>query len=455
MENQELIDLTEIIDKLYKSFQKLWKICLCIIMLCIILMELKVLVFYHPTYTSSMTIIASDKESNILVTSDDTEEMNKAFQRAIMSSSMQKVIQEDLGLTYLPASLNVSLIPDTNFLVVSSTASSKEDAYQVVKSIEANYGQITKLMNDAHLIIIDEPKIAEYPDTSPQYLNQGIKGCMVGLMISCFLIIAYGLSRRTVFKEEHIKKKFHLKCLGNIPLITIKKRSYQFQEQLLVTNQRIPSSFKESFRTITMAIQRKKDHQIIMVTSTLPNEGKSTISSNIALSLANDKKKVLLIDFDLRNPSLHRIFKNIHLKYQLENYLDHYCSLKDIINKSEIHDQLDFIIGTKSYDNSIEILSRDMIEEMLTKLRKQYDYIIIDVPPVEMMQDALEVAKYCDSIILTIKQDYAKTYEIVDALDELYSINGHIMGCILNGVQKSIFDEDAKGYGYGYGYGKS
>lgn len=454
MDNQELIDLTEIIDKLYKSLKKLWKICICLIVACIVMMEMKVFISYHPTYTSSMTMIASDKESNILVTSDDTEEMNKAFQRALMSSSMQKVIQEDLGLTYLPASLNVSLIPNTNFLVVSSTASSKEDAYNVVKSIESNYGQITKLMNDAHLIIIDEPVLANHPDSSPQYMKQGIKGCITGIMLSCLLVLAYGLSRRTIFKEEHIKKKFHLKCLGNIPLITMKKRSYQYQEQLLITNQRIPSSFKESFRTTTMAIKRKTN-QIIMITSTLPNEGKSTISSNIALSLANDQKKVLLIDFDLRNPSLYRIFKNIHIKYELDDYLKHYCSLKDIINTSHIHDQLDLIIGTKSYDNSIEILSREVIENMLAKLRKDYDYIIIDVPPVEMMQDALEVAKYCDSIILTVKQDYAKTYEIMDTLDELYSINGHIMGCILNGVQKSIFDEDARGYGYGYGYGKS
>ena len=93
--------------------------------------------------------------------------------------------------------------------------------------------------------------------------------------------------------------------------------------------------------------------------------------------------------------------------------------------------------------------------ELIEELRKRYDYIIVDVPPILLMQDALSVAKYCDSTILVIKQDFAKIYEIMDALDELYEIDGNIMGCVLNSVKKSIFDEDSKGYGYGYGYGRT
>lgn len=455
MEEKDLIDLTDIFDRLFKATQRLWKICLVIIVLCLCFFEVKTFLTYHATYTSSMSIIVSSQQKDILVSSEATEDTNKAFQKAILSSSMQKIIAKDLGVSSLPASLNVNLISETNFLTISATSSNPKSAYDVIKSIEKNYGQVTKLMNDANIILIEEAKEAISPDTYPQYLKQAIYGIVVGILISFLIIIVNTLLRKTLSKESYIKEKLHLKRLGNIPEITNKKSSYQYCKQLLVTNKKIPSYFKESFRTLTLSILRKKDSQVFMITSTLPNEGKSTISSNAALMLALEGKKVVLLDFDLRNPSLYKIFKLDHPKEQIGDYLDGKCSLNDIITNSEVHPQLDLILGSKSYDHSIELLSRKKIESFLEELKRLYDYVIIDVPPVLLMQDALSVAKYSDSTILVIKQDYAKMYEIIDALDELYEINGNIMGCVLNSVKKSIFDEDTRGYGYGYGYGKT
>lgn len=455
MEENELIDLTDIFDRLYKAVKKFWKLCLCVIVLCVAFFELKTLFTYNATYTSSMTVIVSQKYNDILVSNEATEETNKAFQNALMSSTMQKVIMQDLGLDFVPASISTSLVPDTNFLVVMATSSDAKASYDVVKSIESNYGQVTKLMNDANIIIIEEPKESSSPDTTPQYIKQAIYGVIIGSVISFLLILVYAISRRTISREAHIKEKLHLKRLGNIPEISIKKSSYQYRKQLLVTNKRIPSFFKDSFRTLTLAIQRKKGSQVYMITSTLPNEGKSTISSNTALMLALEGRKVILLDFDLRNPSLYKIFKLENPKEQIGDYLDDNCSLDDIITNSEVNENLDIILGSTSYDNSIELLKRIKMGELIEELRKRYDYIIVDVPPILLMQDALSVAKYCDSTILVIKQDFAKIYEIMDALDELYEIDGNIMGCVLNSVKKSIFDEDSKGYGYGYGYGRT
>lgn len=223
MEDNELIDLTEILDRIFKSVKKLWKLCALIIVVCVTLIETKTFISYHPTYTSSMTVIVSKKDNDILVYSDESGEMNQAFQRALMSSSMQTIIKNDLNISYVPASLNVTIVPDTNFLLVSATSSNPEDAFNVIKSIEANYGQLTKLMNDANMILIDEAKLPVTPNMAPQYTTQAIKGVVVGILISIMIIGLYTLSRRTISKEEHIKNKLHLKCLGNIPEITVKK----------------------------------------------------------------------------------------------------------------------------------------------------------------------------------------------------------------------------------------
>ena len=451
MEERELIDLTDIFDRLFKSLKKLWKICIICIIVCIGVFELKTLLTYHPTYTSSMTVVMASQE-DILVTDDNTEQTMSSFQNALTSSAMQNVICEDLGLSYIPASLNVSLVPNTNFLVISSTSSQSEDAYNVVNSISNHYGQLTKLMNDADMIIIEKPKKAITPDVTPSYLTEGIKGAIIGIFICIVLICLHSLTKRTLYKEEHIQKKLHLKCLTSIPFISIKKSSYQHKSELFVTNPRIPASFKNSFHSLTMAIQREKNKKVFMITSTLPNEGKSTISLNTALMLSKEGKKVVLLDLDLRNPSLYRLLNDKEIPYQIGEYLDGKASLKDII----IHDQdmnIDMILGTQSFENSISMLSGHYLSALIKELKQLYDYVIIDVPPLLIMQDALIVAKYSDSTLIVIKQDYAKTYEIMDAIDELYEIDRHIIGCVFNCVEKSIFDKMSSSYGYGYGYG--
>lgn len=453
MEDNELIDLTDLFDRLYKAAIKYWKIWTIIIVAFVLIFEAKAIYFHNDTYTSSMTVIVSSRDNNILVYNDTDEDVNLSFQRALNSSTMNSIICEDLKVSNLPAVISASHITDTNFMVISATASNPEDAYNVIRSVVRNYGQITKLMSNANMIIIDEPMLATHPDTTPSYLKEGIKGCLLGLGIGFVLIFIYAFTRRTITKEEHVKKRLNLKAIGNIPEVASQKRSNRYKHQLLITNPRIPSSYKEAFRSLAMTIQRSEGKQVFMVTSTLPNEGKSTVSSNLALMLASLNKKVALIDLDLRNPSLMKTFNIESIEDVNGSMMTGEFLTNHMVCRYE--QNLDLIIGVKRYEESIELLSRHQLRTLIDALRKRYDYIILDVPPVIMMQDALIVARQADASIMVVKQDYAKTYEILDALDELYEIDGHIMGCVLNIVQRSVFDEDAKGYGYGYGYGKS
>lgn len=453
MKNNDLIDITEYFDRFYKAFKKFWKIALLFCILCMSVGIVKSMLTYNKTYTSSMTVIVSSSEKNILVTSESTEETNLAFQKALMSQSMQKIIQNDLKVDVVPATLNVSLVLNTNFMKITSTSNNPEDAYNVIQSVSKNYGQLTKLMNDANMIIVEEPVLAKNPDIVPDYVSIGIKGLIFGAILSCIFILGYGATRRTIIKEEHIKDKLHLKSFGTVPYISFTRKHMQ-GKQLLITNPLVPVSYKEAYRSLTLKIERTKNLKTLMVTSSLPNEGKSTVSSNIAIRLAQKGKKVVLVDFDLRNPSLYATFRIENTKDHIGNYLDGNTLLEDIICQSEQHENLDLIIGFKSYNNSIEMLSRDITKKLVKELQEKYDYVILDVPPLLIMQDTLNVAKYADSTLLVIRQDYAKVYEIAEAIDELYAVNRNILGCVLNGQDDSIFDEDAKGYGYGYRYGK-
>ncbi|MGN1344864.1 MAG: polysaccharide biosynthesis tyrosine autokinase [Traorella sp.] len=455
MEQRDLIDLTEYFDRIYKAIKKLWKICLAFILLFAFLNVVKSLFTYHPTYTSTMSVIVSEQGKNILVTSDDANETNLAFQKALTSNSMYKIIQSDLNMSYVPATLSITLVNNTNFMNISATSSNPEDAYRVIQSVASNYAQLTTLMNDAKMIIIEDAQLPTSPNSRLNYFQLLIKGALMGVGLSLVIVLGYALSRRTIIKEEHIKDKLHLKSFGCIPNIKNKKRSYMQEKQLLVDNVRIPWSYKESYRSIALKLERITNMKVLMVTSTLPNEGKSTVSSNIALTLAQKGKRIVLVDFDLRNPSLYNTYRIENTKDNIGNYLDGTCmDIEDIICPSEKDERLDLILGFNRYSNSIEMLSRNTTKKLIDELKERYDYVILDVPPLFEMHDALQVAKYADKTLLVIRQDVARVYEIVEALDEFYEVSRNICGCVLNAQDKSLFDADARGYGYGYTYGK-
>ena len=141
-----------------------------------------------------MTVVVSEQDTNILVTTDATEETNLAFQKVLTSSSMYKIIQNDLKMSYVPATLSVQLVNNTNFMIITSTSDNAENAYRVIVSVAENYGQLTKLMNDANMIIVEEPQLPTAPLSTPDYLSLFIKGGVIGLMLSLMIVFKRFLS---------------------------------------------------------------------------------------------------------------------------------------------------------------------------------------------------------------------------------------------------------------------
>ena len=171
MEDKDLIDLTEYFDRLYKGLLKLYKIALALIVLMALLNVTKTMLTYRPMYKSTMTVVVSEQDKNILVTTEATEKTNLAFQKVLTSSSMYKIIQQDLQMSYVPATLSVQLVNNTNFMIISSISNKAEDAYRVLISVASNYGQLTKLMNDAKMIVVEEPQLPTNPISTPNYVS--------------------------------------------------------------------------------------------------------------------------------------------------------------------------------------------------------------------------------------------------------------------------------------------
>lgn len=237
--------------------------------------------------------------------------------------------------------------------------------------------------------------------------------------------------------------------------------SYNMPCQLLIDSNldpglkfRIEESYK-SIRTNIMLSIIKNGCKTIVVSSSNANEGKTTTSINLAISLAQADQRVLLIDGDLRKPKVHHYF-SIPNAPGLTNYLSDAvnskasaCDLFETVHPTEIAN-LSIITSGSIPPNPAEILGSEPMADFLKEISKHFDYIIIDTPPVNVVSDALPVIRESDGVIIVVKSNSSTHPELQKTLDALKFINANILGFVVNFV-----DNKSKKYGrYNYGYNK-
>lgn len=193
----------------------------------------------------------------------------------------------------------------------------------------------------------------------------------------------------------------------------------------------------ESYRTLRTNIQYSsfdKEYKVIVVTSSDPSEGKSTTAGNLALSMAQDDKKVILIDCDLRKPSLHKKFKISNL-VGLSDVIIGKTDLVKAVNR--YNKNLVILTSGKIPPNPSEMLSSKTMENLLETLKESFDYIILDTPPVQAVTDSQILSTKADGTILVVRAEKTKRESVQNAVNLLKKVNANIIGTVLNGIDSS------------------
>lgn len=202
----------------------------------------------------------------------------------------------------------------------------------------------------------------------------------------------------------------------------------------------------ESYRTLRTNLQYSsfdEEYKVIVVTSSEPGEGKSTTAGNLALSISQGDKKVVLIDCDLRKPSLHK-------KFGLSNTL----GLSDVIVGKEsvsvvghrYNNNLTVLTSGKIPPNPAEMLGSKSMKALIEALKKVFDYVILDTPPVQAVADAQILSTRADGTLIVVRAEKTKKDSVLNTVNLLKKVNANIIGTILNGV-------DTKKNDYYYYYG--
>ncbi len=240
-------------------------------------------------------------------------------------------------------------------------------------------------------------------------------------LFMAFMIPTLYIILRNFFNETIASVRDVERIIGQ-PVMNLIYKNYYKSES--VVKDYPGSSIAESFRNLRSSLFlkfRSEPHKVLMVTSSQPQDGKSFVSSNLAASIASVGHRTVLLDCDLRRPTLHEKLKIVN-SVGLSNYMVRNVSSKEILRKTEI-DNLWFIPAGPVLPNSSELIESGVLDELIEELKEQFDYVIIDSTPAGLVADATLMVKYASFILLVCRNEYTRKDVFTDVLNLFHTNN--------------------------------
>jgi capsular exopolysaccharide synthesis family protein len=294
---------------------------------------------------------------------------------------------------------------------------------------------------------IDRARTPKWP-VYPQKKLITASSILLGFFVPMLFIIIRSFFEVKVDSEETIKDLTSIPVLGRV--------AQEKTSSPIVVKKGSRTAINEMFRLIRANLNfanMNKQQQTIMVTSSISGEGKTFTVLNLGIAVALSRKKVILLGMDLRKPKIGEALGGNASSTGLSNYLVGECDLEEVIQSYGDVENLHFISSGAIPPNPTELLVSERVETLFRELKKQFDYIIIDTPPVSLVSDALLIRKYVDRTLVIVRQKHTKK-SMVRNLEEMYQ-NGELesVNLIFNGIRAGGRYGYLENYQYGYGKG--
>ncbi|MGI6007522.1 MAG: polysaccharide biosynthesis tyrosine autokinase [Ruminococcus sp.] len=466
MENQEEleIDLGILLWNFLKGLARFWWLVILLAFLGSAVLYVKNSRFYTPMYRSeaSFTVMTGGSDSssgtesyNFYYDTTTAGQLAKTFPYILSSSLLTDAIEEDLGVDSINGSISAQAVSDSNLITMTVISSDPQDAQAILESAIRVYPEVSRfVIGDTKFNMINVPTEPTEPYNRPNYTRKVLKGALFGAAAGLFLIALYAFFRKTVQTPDELKSVMNLPCVGNIPELKAKAGKRKKKQELSILNENLSARFKENILSIELKAEQELETmggKILLVTSTIPGEGKSTLALNLAYAAASHGKKVLFIDGDLRKQAARKMLTQ-QSGHGLYSVVKGKTELSQAVEK-ESRSGICFLCGNLPARNPASVLNHPGFQELLKEVRKEYELIILDTPPAEMFEDAALLAEYADGILYVIRHDFVQKRRILDSIAGLEESQTPIFGYAFNGVPLHKGKYGYYGYGrYGYGY---
>ncbi len=430
-----------------------------------------------PTYMAKFTMYAwegaksnapGEHTSNEMIMAERSvifsTRLMKDFEVLLSSPFLKKKAMERLqndeaykDLKILPYSLKASFSEDSHFLSCEIYAGSREMAYAAAQVTELAFiDAVEKYMGVAKVQPLADPELIDYPVKPNKKLNAAIAAFAAGLLLF-FGFFLFDFYHDILDSPLKIESELKLSTLGT--LFTYrgeqsgeKKNEKRYHLARNDPNKPLLSALYEKFQFILTNLQyalpAKRSATVLMFTSMMPGDGKSFISANVAFSLAEMGKRVLLIGCDIRKPTLHELF-DFERGVGLVNIIFGDKTVDEVLHKRIFDLPLDLIISGPIPPNPVRAIDMFCDSNILDSFKNQYDYIILDSPPALEMADVYMLGRLADGIILVANAQSTRTYRINDVVKKMRNLHFNVLGVILN--KYHIKRSGIIGYAYGGG----
>lgn len=458
-EAPEPIDLTALLGELWRIFTRMFWVPLVLAVLAGGLLGLRSWRGYTPMYRSEATFTVQLLSNQYDITGVDSyydkaaaEQLANTFPYLLSSDLMQQLLQRELGVGWLNGSITAQSVANTNLFSVQVTSTSAQDAYDILNGVIAVYPQVANyVVGSTELNVLVPPAVASQPYNAFQPTRTIIKGAVLGFGVGVVFLLVLAMASKTIRTREDMKKWMNVPCLGTLPTVSFKRRTGKTGGTVTILNDRTGSAFQESIRSLRIRFLREAERQeskVFLVSSTVPGEGKTTVAVNLALTLGQNGARVILVDMDLRKPSVKKALGlTAPSKGVPELLRGGEESPKAALMELE-GTRVRVLAGDKAVENPRRQLESRKLSGLIKALREEADYVVIDTPPNGLLGDSTAMATLADGILYVVRAGKAQVPHIMDSIQLLSSSRTPLMGCVLNGVK-----ENGGGYGYGYGYG--
>lgn len=390
---------------------------------------------HQPVYTTEATFVVSPRSNGSYVgfysSLSTANEMASVFGEVFSSHLLQRMIKEDLQDPALSFTVNASVAKDTNILCISVQSDSPETAHRVIQSVLRNYRRVSGyLFGGVVLDILKKPQISLTPSNPFNLKHYMVMGSMLAVVMMVGLIAFFSVMRPTVKTLSCAKRRLEDTLLGILP----KEKTFRlFRRRIkkahLITDASTSFRYTESLLQLAHRVRhemQKNGKKILLITSVAENEGKSTISANLALALAKHGHKVAHVDLDLRKPAAYKVFESFP-KEDLTIFLQ-----QDVPTSLDSSKRLHILASRHPIPKPDKLLHSKELVELLATLREKMDFIILDTSPYTATADTGMLLQHADCCLMVVRQDWVPYQVCQDVAEDLDANKADYLGYVLN-----------------------
>lgn len=445
-------NLLTIVKCIIKDILQRWILIVAVMIVFGSVFDFMKTVTYVPQYGTSMTATLSGGEDTFK-NIDKVQSYVNTLDYLMNSNNAKSYVKKKMPISKTTYKAEVTL-KQANVVKIKVTADTKREAYFSIKLLNDWYRENTERYSFPYNItVLKESKFSTKPVNPNSHIKNFLIGAVgSGFVLSCLLGLYFFL-RDTIKSEEEVENKLDTRLYAKLPFEVKKREDARNKKAILITSLKTSFFFRESINKLSSKVEASSDkhgYKSFMITSAYENEGKSSVAANLALALAKNGRKVVLVDADFNKPAVFKIF-DLDGSKSLNKAIEGTSSWRSQVVSDR--SGLDLLPCSQDSLKSEILTNSKKLDEIMKELREEYDFVIVDTCPAYLLNEPMAMNELVDATLFIVRQDYATSDVINETVKRLTYVKDNVLGVVF----KNVVSEGNKGtsnYNNRYGYNK-